>query len=84
MKAVLTRFTPYKGIGLYIGDHEVFVSQVASTPLRGHTHDVGWWPAFHGHLHVFGVEQVDRQRTANLGRPIPAAMPAQFTSQTPP
>lgn len=33
MKAVLTRFTPYKGIGLYIGEHEVFVSQVASTPL---------------------------------------------------
>jgi len=33
VKAVLTRFTPYKGIGLYIGEHEVFVSQVASTPL---------------------------------------------------
>jgi hypothetical protein len=33
VKAVLTRFTPYKGIGLYIGEHEVFVSQVASTPF---------------------------------------------------
>jgi hypothetical protein len=33
VKAVLTRFTPYKGIGIYVGEHEVFVSQVASTPL---------------------------------------------------
>jgi hypothetical protein len=33
VKAVLTKFTPYKGIGLYIGEHEVAVSQVASTPL---------------------------------------------------
>ena len=33
MKAVLTRFTPYKGIGIYIGEHDVFISQVANTPF---------------------------------------------------
>lgn len=33
MKELLARFMPYKGVGLYIGEHEVAVSQVVSTPL---------------------------------------------------
>ncbi len=33
MKALLAKLTPHKGIGLYVGDDEVVVSLVASTPL---------------------------------------------------
>jgi hypothetical protein len=33
VKALLAKLTPHKGIGLFIDEHEVVVSQVASTPL---------------------------------------------------
>jgi hypothetical protein len=33
LKELLARFMPHKGIGLYIGEHDVAVSQVVATPL---------------------------------------------------
>jgi hypothetical protein len=33
VKALLAKLTPHKGIGLFIDEHEVVVSQIASTPL---------------------------------------------------
>jgi hypothetical protein len=33
LKALLAKFMPYKGIGLYIGEREIAVSKVARTPL---------------------------------------------------
>jgi hypothetical protein len=33
VKALLAKFMPYKGLGLYVGEDEVFVSKVVSTPL---------------------------------------------------